>query len=65
MTATELRRVHRRIKTDIAICPLCNKDILITRIDPADVEYIKTVSGSINIYHNRCIKNYMKGGAKQ
>lgn len=64
MTATELRRVHKRLKTDIVICPLCEKDIMLTRIDPDTVEFVKTNSGSINVYHNKCITSYMKGGAK-
>ena len=64
MTATELRRVHKRLKTDIVICPLCEKDIMLTRIDPDTVEFVKTNSGSINVYHNKCITSYMKGGVK-
>lgn len=63
MTETELKRVHKRIKSDICICPLCNSDILLTRIDPDTVEYVKTKSGSVNVYHVKCINEYMKGGA--
>ena len=64
MTAQQLRQVHKRLKCDIALCPLCNKDIHIPRVDPDDVEYVKTSTGGVNVYHRVCIENYMKGGLK-
>lgn len=64
MKPIHLRQVRKQLKRDIAICPLCSRVISLKDADPEKLEYVKTSSGSLNVYHLSCIKMYMKGGEK-
>lgn len=62
MTATQLKQLHRKLKTDIVICPLCKRDIMIPRTDPDIIEYVKTSTGGINVYHWACVEKENERG---
>ena len=65
MKPIELRQVRKKLKRDLTVCPLCNRVIDLTSYDADKLEYVKTATGTLNVYHTDCIKNFMKGGEKQ